>query len=144
MVGELSQDSSWLELACMKSCYGALLKRCLPRALEIFRQHIETYDKGDDLLNMSDVRRYFINFVAAGNRTSQELRNSLLAHEAEKRRATPPVDNPYRHEQLIDGQRTYLGCPIPDDAPPRPDANAIWNEEIHRWMPDRKGKTKSC
>ena len=27
----------------------------------------------------------------------------------------------------------YLGCPIPDDAPPRPDATAFWNEATHSW-----------
>ena len=43
-----------------------------------------------------------------------------------------PLD-PHRYEQLVNGRRTYLGCPIPDDAPPRPDATAFWNEATHSW-----------
>jgi hypothetical protein len=33
----------------------------------------------------------------------------------------------------VDGQRTYLGCPIPDGAPPRPDNTAFWNETTRSW-----------
>ena len=39
----------------------------------------------------------------------------------------------YRFEQLIGGQRTYLGHPIPKDAPPRPDRSAVWDEVHWKW-----------
>lgn len=142
MVNELSQESTWLEVACMKSGYAMLLKRCLSKAIETFRHHIEAYDKGEYLLKMSDVHTYFINFVAAGSRTSKELHNILLEYDAHTNPTLSATDNPYRHEQLIDGKRTYLGCPIPDDAPPRPDENAIWNEEIRTWMSGKTVRTQ--
>lgn len=142
MVDELAHNSSWLDLACMKSGYGMLLKQHIKKAVEIFKQHIEIYGKGDDLLKMSDVYGYFINFVRAGSRTSQELRSALLTIDAKEQSAGSAAGNPHRYEQLIGGKRFYLGCPIPDDAPPRPDARAVWNEEFSTWMFDKKTKKK--
>lgn len=142
MVDELAQNSSWLDLACMKSGYGMLLKQHIKKAVEIFKQHIEIYGKGDDLLKMSDVYGYFINFVRAGSRTSQELRSALLDIDAKEQSAGSAAGNPHRYEQLIDGRRFYLGSPIPDNAPPRPDARAVWNEEFSTWMFDKKTKKK--
>lgn len=140
LVDRLPENSSWLEIACMKSGYGALLQRCLPEALKVFKQHVEAYGKGECLLKMSDVYSYFINFTRAGSRTSQDLRAALLAYEASRDSDSSMADNPYRHEQRIDGRRFYLGCSIPPDAPPRPDENAAWNEELHIWMAGRKPK----
>ena len=51
-----------------------------------------------------------------GQRTSQALYATLLALDAKQKSAAPP--DPYRYEQRIDGRRTYLGCTIPDNAPP--------------------------
>ena len=132
LVADLVQESSWLDIACMQSGYSLLLKRHIREAVKLFEQHIEAYDKGDNLLYMSDVHRYFINYVSPGSRTSQALHSALLALDAKRQTAAPP--DLYHHEQLVNGKRTYLGCPIPDDAPPRPDATAFWNEEIHSWV----------
>lgn len=142
MVNELSGNSSWLDLACMKSGYGMLLQQHIKKAVEIFKQHIEVYGKGDDLLKMSDVYGYFINFVRAGSRTSQELRSKLLAIDDKEKATNPSSGNPHRYEQLVNGKRSYLGCPIPDNAPPRPDENAVWNEELSVWMPGKRPRRK--
>lgn len=131
MVKSLTEKSQWLEIACMKSNFGDLLIRHIERAVGIFRQHIEVYDKGGDLLTMSDVHRYFINFVSPGSRTSSALYEMLLALEAKEH---PTSADPYRYEQRCNGKRFYMGCPIPDDAPPRPDAYAIWDEVAKRWI----------
>jgi len=42
-------------------------------------------------------------------------------------------DNLYRYEQRIDGKRCYMGCPLPDNAPPRPSPRAIWNNLEAYW-----------
>ena len=115
----------------MKSGYGCLLKRHIRQAVKIFEQHIEAYGKGDRLLEMSDVQGYFVNYVSAGSRTSRTLREVLCTLDTKLQTADPP--NPYRHELLVNGKRTYLGCPIPDDAPPRPDNTAFWNETARSW-----------
>ncbi len=135
MVDELTTRTPWLETACMQSCYGELLMRNIQKAVEIFKCHIELYDKGGDLLTMSEVRRYFVNYTKAGKPTSQALRETLIAFEAKQRTTLPP--NAYLHEQLINGKRTYLGCLIPDDAPARPSDTAFWNEQEHRWISQR-------
>lgn len=135
MVDELTTRTPWLETACMQSCYGELLMRNIQKAVEIFKCHIELYDKGGDLLTMSEVRRYFVNYTKAGKPTSQALRETLIAFEAKQRATLPP--NAYLHEQLINGKRTYLGCLIPNDAPARPSDTAFWNEQEHRWISQR-------
>ena len=56
----------------------------------------------------------------------------LLQGLVKQQSAAAPPD-PYRYEQLVDGRRTYLGCPIPDGAPPRPDNTAFWNETARSW-----------
>jgi|GEM_PF-241343 len=131
LVDELHEDSTWVENACMKCGYGLLLKRYFKEAVEVFRKHIELYDKGGELLQSRDVKQYFANFTAPCQRTSKALKAYLLSLDA-KRTDSPEED--YRFEQLIDGQRTYGGQPIPHDAPPRPNASSIWNEETRQWV----------
>lgn len=141
LVDELpTGDSLWLDVACMKSGYGALLKRHIKAATKIFKEHIVAYDKGGNLLSMSEVHSYFVNFSRAGTRTSAMLRDRLLSLDARETATSNLPPNPYRHELRIDGRRTYQGCTIPDDAPPRPDAKAVWNETTQQWMTTHKSK----
>lgn len=132
LVDELQEDSIWVENACMKSGYGLLLKRYFKEAVEEFRKHIELYDKGDELTCDKDVKQYFANFTAAGQRTSKALRAYLITLDT--RRRADQKDGLFRFEQCIDGRRTYGGQPIPNDAPPRPNASSIWNEETRQWV----------
>ena len=131
VVDGLAVKTPWLEAACMHSGYGELLMRHIEAAVECFKKHIEIYDKWHNLLDESDVRRYFVNYTSPGQRTSQALRATLLALDAKQQAAAPP--DPYRYELRIDGRRTYLGCPIPDNAPPRPNATAFWDEATQSW-----------
>ena len=41
--------------------------------------------------------------------------------------------NPYEERDPTTGQRSYCGVPIPDGAPPRPNAQAVWNNETKQW-----------
>lgn len=131
LIDKLTEECAWLDVACMHSGYGCLLKKRIKEAVEIFRQHVILHDNGNALLDMKDVRQYFVNFVRAGRRTSQELHMLLQGLERQQSAAAPP--DPYRYEQLVNGKRTYLGCPIPDGAPPRPDNTAFWNETARSW-----------
>lgn len=131
VVDGLAVRTPWLEAACIHSGYGELLMRHIKAAVACFKKHIEVYDKWRNLLSESDARRYFVNFTNPGQRTSQALYATLLALDAKQQSAAPP--DPYRYEQRIDGRRTYLGCLIPDNAPPRPDNTAFWNETTNSW-----------
>ncbi|WP_310592349.1 DUF7833 domain-containing protein [Bacteroides cellulosilyticus] len=131
VVDGLAVRTPWLEAACIHSGYGELLMRHIKAAVDCFKKHIEVYDKWRNLLSESDARCYFVNFTNPGQRTSQALYATLLALDAKQQSAAPP--DPYRYEQRIDGRRTYLGCLIPDNAPPRPDNTAFWNETTNSW-----------
>ena len=126
----LTLQSSWGELACMKSGYSTLLARHFDEAVRLFGEHVVLYSNQHQIHDVSDVQRYFVNFVASGSRTSKELYAKLQALERERQQGT---ENPYRYEQRIDGRRCYMGCPLPDDAPPRPSPKAIWNEREAYW-----------
>lgn len=130
---EMQNDSSWLEVVFMKSGYGDLLSRHLKEAVKVFEQHIIYLGKGGELLKLSDVKRYFAYFTMAGRNTSQVLRQTLLRLEATPGVAAAIPPDPYRYEQCIDGKRTYLGCLIPANAPPRPSATAYWDETTATW-----------
>ena len=131
VVDGLAVRTPWLEAACIHSGYGELLMRHIETAVDCFKKHIEVYDKWHNLLSESDARRYFVNFTNPGQHTSHDLYATLLALDAKQQSAAPP--DPYRYEQRIDGRRTYLGCLIPDNAPPRPDNTAFWNETTNSW-----------
>lgn len=127
----LSEDSCCIDLAYLHCGYGALLKRRFKDAVEYFRRHIILYHKQDNLANEYEVYRYFANFTAAGGRTSGELRNYLLQLDEADRLKHPNI---YRYEKLIDGKRTYNGCPLPSDAPPRPNDHCLWNDATRKWV----------
>lgn len=131
LVDGLCLDSSWVEVACMKSGYGGLLSRHFKEAVGIFKQHIRLYDKGSSLLSDSAVHQYFANYTAPGSRTSACLHEELLKLESAEQSLSL---DPYRFEKRIGDQRTYMGCPIPVEAPPRPDEHAIWNDRTKLWI----------
>ncbi len=131
LIDKLTEESAWLDVACMHSGYGSLLKTHIKEAVEVFRQHVILHDNGNVLLNMKDTRQYFVNFVRAGQRTSQELHMLLQGLEKQQSAAAPP--NPYRYEQLVNGRRTYLGCPIPTEHRPDRTKTAFWNETTRSW-----------
>ena len=130
-VDGLSKNQLFREMVCIKSGYSVLLNKYFDTALEEFKKHIVLLGKEEKMDSQEEVRSYFTFYTQAGQRTSQELRMLLLGLEKQQSAAAPP--DPYRYEQLVNGRRTYLGCPIPDEAPPRPDNTAFWNETTRSW-----------
>lgn len=130
LIANLAQDSEWKDRVCMTSNFSSLLNRRFKEALEIFEEHVLLHGKEKNIDSREEARNYFNNYTKEP-RTSQTLYAALLAIDARQQSAAPP--DPHRYEQLVNGRRTYLGCPIPDDAPPRPDATAFWNEATHSW-----------
>ena len=114
LVDQLSTFQSYMELAGQHSGLGKLFVDHQKLILEIFKKHIRLYDKGAGLLFPEDVKRYFSNYIAAGSVTCRTLRETLL-------------------KELENTVDTYLGHLIPADAPPRPDASAVWDDVKKRW-----------
>ena len=129
LIDSLTENSEWKDRVCMTSNFSSLLNRRFKEALEIFKDHVLLHGKEKNIDSREEARNYF-NYTKEP-RTSQALYATLLAIDARQQSAAPP--DLHRYEQLVNGRRTYLGCPIPDDAPPRPDATAFWNEATHSW-----------
>ena len=143
-VDGLSKNQLFREMVCMRSGYSVLLNKHFDTALEEFKKHIVLLGKEERMNSQEEVRSYFTFYTQAGQRTSQELHMLLQGLEKQQSAAAPP--DPYRYELLVDGRRTYLGCPIPDGAPPRPDNTAFWNETARSWTsqtPPPSSKTET-
>lgn len=128
LVRQLSASREYMELAGMHSGLGQLFVDNQKRILELFAAHIRLYDKGGQLLFFEDVKRYFSNYIAAGSTTCRIVRETLLSELRQRKK-----DDTHCFETVIGGQRTYFGRPIPDEAPPRPDASAVWDGIRRRW-----------
>lgn len=145
MVDDLVQEEHWLKLTYEQSGYESLLRRNVKKAIELFKKHIELYNKGEKLKTKNDVRIYFIHFISAGSPTSIRLRDALKQWDSTVNASTQKADdNPYRYEQRIDGRRTYMGCPIPSYAPPRPGEKAIWNDQTRSWTSPAQTTKNGC
>ena len=116
----------------MHSCMGKLFVERQEEVIAAFKEHIRRFGREDGLLFLRDVKLYFGNYLSPGGRPAQELKKRLLGSCRQS-----AEEELYRFEQLIGGQRTYLGHPIPKDAPPRPDRSAVWDElEVGKLAPD--------
>lgn len=128
LVDELGSSQIYMELIGQRSGLGELFINYQALILKYFKEHVTLYGKGSQLLFPEDVRRYFSNFISAGSITCQKLRDRLLSELK-----TSNGKNINRFEDFTDGKRTYMGHLIPDNAPARPDANAVWDTVLHRW-----------
>lgn len=129
LVDEMAADRSWMDMVGAHSGLGQLYIDHCAAIVDLFRQHIRLYDRGGGLLRLCEVRSYFVNYLSAGSRTCQGVRAKLL--EGLQQQKTQEGISP--HETLVDGQRTYLGRPIPHEAPPRPNQYAVWDESARKW-----------
>ncbi len=126
------ENTSWQETVCMKSGYGNLLRRRWQQAIDEFVKHIIEHDQGFSIHTSHDARYYFASYARQTVRSGQKLKDTLQQaddHDNAERQS----QDPYRYEQLIDGNRYANGCPIPAEAPPRPTSTAVWNEATGEW-----------
>ena len=105
----------------MRSGLGLMFVNRFPEVLKHFKQHVQAVGNEKDIQSPSDAKRYFCFFNTPGSATFRKL-----VEELQK-----PVDKgKYKHEDVdpATGQRSYCGVPIPSDAPPRPNEQAVWCE----------------
>ena len=118
-VNELQHDEQWMELAAMRSGMKQQFYTLFPRIVESFKRHVRSLGNEGSILSPSDAKHYFFFFL---NPSSPTYKNLIL--ELQK-----PIDKgKYKHEDYdaATGQRSYCGVPIPADAPPRPNGQAVW------------------
>ena len=126
-VDELQEDEQWKELVAMRSGLKEKFSVLFPRIVEAFKRHVRAIGNEGQILSPGDAKHYFWFFM---NPSSPTYKNLIL--ELQK-----PVDKgKYKHEDYdpTTGQRSYCGVPIPADAPPRPNGQAVWSEDRRKWV----------
>jgi len=109
----------------MRSGLGLVFVNRFPEVLQLFKRHVQAVGNEKDIQSPGDAKRYFCFFNTPGSAPFRQL-----VAELQK-----PIDKgKYRHEDIdpATGQRSYCGIPIPADAPPRPNAQAVWCED--KWV----------
>ncbi|MEG1660025.1 MAG: hypothetical protein RR304_05590 [Bacteroides sp.] len=130
----MEHDRSWMQMVSNHSGLAKLFLDHQKELVKIFEDHIVLYDKGSSIRNLGDARRYFVNFLARGSRTNLAVRERLLDLEQRQPQLQPPAGgsgSPF--ETFENGKRTYFGHEIPSYAPPRPNAEAVWDEADRQW-----------
>ena len=124
-VNELQDDEQWKELVAMRSGLKEKFATLFPRIVEAFKRHVRSIGNERQILSHSDAKHYFWFFM---NPSSPTYKNLIL--ELQK-----PIDKgEYKYEDRdpTTGERSYCGVPIPADAPPRPNDQAVWCNG--KWM----------
>ena len=124
-VDELAQEQSWIEIMAMRSGLGKVFVQRFGEVLQHFKQHVQAVGNEKDIQSPSDAKRYFCFYSTPGSVTFRKLVDELQK----------PVDKgKYKYEERdpTTGQRSYCGVPIPADAPPRPNAQAVWSDD--KWV----------
>lgn len=126
---QIPEHSQWTEVALMKSGFGELIKRNWQVALNLFRNHAIANCTIEKIHNVDEAKKYF-HFYITNPTSGNKLRKALEDYERQH-----PQQNPYRFEDSdsAKGHRCYHGITIPDDAPPRPDERADWDNENGCW-----------
>ena len=124
-VDELAHEQSWIEIMAMRSGLGEGFVQRFGEVLKHFKQHIQAVGNEKDIQSPSDAKRYFCFFNTPGSVTFRKLVDELQK----------PIDKgKYKYEDRdpTTGQRSYCGVPIPADAPPRPNSQAVWCKD--KWV----------
>ena len=124
-VDELAHEQQWIEVMAMRSGLGLVFVNRFPEVLKHFKLHVQAVGNEKDIQSPSDAKRYFCFFNTPGSVTFRNLVDELKK----------PIDKgKYKHEDYdaATGQRSYCGVPIPADAPPRPNSQAVWCED--KWI----------
>ena len=124
-VDDLRQDEQWKELMAIRTGLKQQFYTLFPRIVESFKRHVRSIGNEGRILSPGDAKHYFFFFL---NPSSPTYKNLIL--ELQK-----PIDKgkfKYEDRDSATGQRSYCGVPIPDDAPPRPNSQAVWCED--KWI----------
>ena len=120
-VDGLRHEQSWIELMAMRSGMGKAFVQRFDEVLQLFKEHVQSVAHESHIISPSEAKRYSCFFNTPGSVTFRKL-----VEELQK-----PIDKgKFRFEDRdpTTGERSYCGIPIPSDAPPRPNNQAVWNE----------------
>ena len=120
-IDSLRHEEQWKEVMAMRSGMGQDFIRRFDEVLHHFKQHVRAVANESRILSPSEAKKYFCFYLTPGSTPYQKLMLHLKQTEAK---------DAYRFEQRNPdtGERSYCGIPIPHDAPPRPNDQAVWCE----------------
>ena len=120
-IDSLRHEEQWKEVMAMRSGMGQDFIRRFDEVLGHFKQHVRAVANESHILSPSEAKKYFCFYLTPGSTPYQKLMLHLKQTEAK---------DVYRFEQRNPdtGERSYCGVPIPADAPPRPNDQAVWCE----------------
>ncbi|MDR3118072.1 MAG: hypothetical protein LBU44_01380 [Mediterranea sp.] len=130
LVDKAMEDDYWIELLHMQT--GLPFDKKRTEIAGIFKRHVIIMGNDSQIISEKDAKNYFANFSRKGSITHKAI---LAELKREKTTLWKGKENPYRYEETDarTGERSYCGIPIPSDAPPRPDANSVWNKNHSCW-----------
>lgn len=126
LVDSLKQEEKWKEITAKRCKLKNTFHQHFDRILYLFKQHILALGKEDEIRSLSDAKRYFSFYLTPGSLTYAHVMD-----EIKLRKDNDPYRYEYRDEET--GKRMYCGVVIPDDAPPRPNEQSIWNPTSKKW-----------
>ena len=124
-VDDLQQDEQWKELMAIRTGLKQQFYTLFPRIVESFKRHVRSIGNEGRILSPGDAKHYFFFFL---NPSSPTYKNLIL----ELHKPADKGKHKYEDRDPTTGQRSYCGVPIPADAPPRPNAQAVWCED--KWI----------
>ena len=126
-IDSLRHEEQWKEIMAMRSGMGQGFIRRFDEVLQHFKQHVRAVANESRIVSPSEAKKYFCFYLTPGSTPYQKLMLHLKQAEAK---------DAYRFEQRNPdtGERSYCGIPIPHDAPPRPNDQAVWSEETENWV----------
>lgn len=132
-VSLLPSEQIWCEDMARMSGRGSGFFTDLPLLLPSFVAFLRLRGEEYSVCSLSDAKRRFLYWMKSDD-GKQALRKLSAAAAAATAESNPAKTPPNRFETLLDGHRTYMGRPIPDDAPPRPGSMAVWDEYGKKWI----------
>ena len=126
-IDSLRGEEQWKEIMAMRSGMGPEFIRRFDEVLQHFKQHVRAVANENRIVSPSEAKKYFCFYLTPGSTPYQKIMLHLQQTEAK---------DVYRFEQRNPdtGERSYCGIPIPADAPPRPNSQAVWNEAVGKWV----------
>ena len=123
-VDSLQQEQQWQEIMAMRSGMKKRFFTFYPRIVQCFKEHVRSIGNEGRILSLSDAKHYFCFYITPGSATYGRLMEQL--------RTLPKDASIYEQRDPDTGQRSYCGVVIPTNAPPRPNAQAVWDGE--KWL----------
>ena len=118
-VDDLRHEQGWLEIMAMRSGLGKTFLQRFDDILHHFKEHVCAVAHESHIISPSEAKRYFCFYNTPGSAPFLKLMEYL------KQTEVPDVFR-FEHRDPVTGQRSYCGVPIPEDAPPRPNDQAVW------------------